>query len=57
MRGKTIYLKENERRLLYQAVTCYIQTMETGDETNDIVRDELEKGLASGLSKLMRCEE
>lgn len=38
MKGTTIYLKENERYLLYQAVTCYIETMETGDKTNDIVR-------------------
>ena len=57
MKGITIYLKENERGLLYRAVRCYIEMMETGDETNDIVRDELKNGLASGLSKLMRCEE
>lgn len=54
MKGITVYLKENERRLLCQAIMCYIDTMETGDDTGDIVREELKNGLASGLAKLTR---
>ena len=56
MKGKTIYLTRNERSLIAQAVICYIETMESGDDTLDIVRDELKKGLRSGLDKLLKLD-
>lgn len=52
MRGKQIYLKENERKLITQAVRCYIDSMEDGEETHEILKKELENGLESGYYKL-----
>lgn len=46
------YLTEDERSLVVQAVQCYIEYMEQGEQTHDIIVDELDLGLSSALDKL-----
>lgn len=50
--GKTIYFTDNEKKLLHQAALCYIEMMIEGDDTNGIVKKELEAGLSRALNKL-----
>ena len=56
MKGKTIYLTRDERNLIAQAVICYVETMQSGDDTRSILQDEMKKGLKSGLDKLLRLD-
>ena len=54
MRGKSVYLRENERQLIAQAIRCYIDMMEDGEETYHILQKELDNGLRTGMNKLLK---
>lgn len=54
MKEIQISLTGKEREAIISAVTCYMDMMQSGDEGNEIIEQELNDGLGSGLFKLYK---
>lgn len=52
MRGKQIYFTEKELILVRQAVNGYVEMMGEGENTFEIIEEELENGLSKAIDKI-----
>lgn len=54
MKGIQISLTGEERTAIITAVTCYMEMMQDGDDGKELIEEELNNGLGSGLFKLYK---
>lgn len=54
MKGIQIALTGEERNAIIKAVNCYMGMMQDGEGGNEIIEQELNDGLGSGLFKLYK---
>ncbi len=51
-----VNLTEKERELVLRAINCYIDIMGAGEETIEIIDEELDEGLRTAIKKFERMK-